>query len=236
MRQVNGRDIEAERVRAAYARRAEKGLDARYEYWEPANLYIYQARERDVLHFLRRANMLPLSGRKVLDTGCGDGAVLRDLLRYGAGEENLHGIDLLPDRVELARKRLPGARVEEGDAQSLPYEDEAFDLVLGFTLLSSVVDQEARKRVAGEMRRVTRRGGLVLVYDFQVNPLNRDVRPVPRAELRELFAGSRVEFRSTTLAPPILRLLIRAPGGWIACSALDVLPFLRTHFVAAVHV
>jgi hypothetical protein len=86
------------------------------------------------------------------------------------------------------------------------------------------------------MRRVTRRGGLVLVYDFQVNPLNRDVRPVPRAEFRELFAGSRVEFRSTTLAPPILRLLIRAPGGWIACSALDVLPFLRTHFVAAVHV
>jgi ubiquinone/menaquinone biosynthesis C-methylase UbiE len=229
-------DGEAQRVREAYARRAERGLDARYEYWQPANLFIYQARERELLAHLRRAGLLPLTGRKVLDAGCGDGAVLRDLLRYGAEEGNLRGVDLLPDRVERARALLPEATIDVGDARSLAFEDESFDLVLGFTLLSSVVDPEARKAVAGEMRRVTKRGGLVVLYDFRVNPLNRDTRPVPPGELRSLFAGSQVDVRSTTLAPPLLRALIRVPGGWFACSALDVLPFVRTHYVAAVHV
>lgn len=223
-------------MREAYARRAELGLDARYEYWQPANLFIYQARERALLGLLRKANLLPLTGRRVLDVGCGDGAVLRDLLRYGADERDLHGLDLLPGRVERARALLPGAQIEVGDAQTLAFEDESFDVVLGFTLLSSVMDPKARQAVAGEMRRVTKRGGIVVVYDFRLNPLNRDVRPLPPSELRGLFAGSDVEFRSTTLAPPLLRALIRAPGGWFACSALDMLPFLRTHYVAAVHV
>ncbi|HWC29162.1 MAG TPA: class I SAM-dependent methyltransferase [Dehalococcoidia bacterium] len=232
----NGAEAEAERLRAAYARRAELGLDARYEYWQPANLFIYQARERALLAHLRKANLLPLTGRRVLDVGCGDGFVLRELQRYGANQRDLDGIDLLPDRVESARALLPWAKIDVGDAQSLPYEDETFDLVLGFTLLSSVVDPEARKKVAGEMRRVTKRGGCVVVYDFRLNPFNRDVRSVKTAELRELFEGSHVAITSTTLAPPLLRALVRPPGGWFACSALDMLPFLRTHFVAAVHV
>jgi len=227
---------EAERVRAAYARRAELGLDARYDYWQPANLFIYQSRERALLGLLAGAGVLPLTGRRVLDVGCGDGGVLRDLLRYGARAADLHGVDLLPERVERARELTPGARIEVGDAQALPYEDAGFDLVLGFTLLSSVVDEGARRRVAAEMARVTKPGGLVVVYDFWTNPTNRDVRPLRRAELRRLFPGRRVEFRGVTLAPPVVRALVGLPGGWLACTALEVLPFLRTHYLAAVHV
>ena len=234
--QWKGRDIEAERIRNAYTRRAERRLDARYGYWLPENLFIYQSRERAVLGLLRKANMLPLTGRRVLDVGCGDGAVLRDMLRYGAAADDLHGIDLLAERVERARELTPGAQIEVADAQSLNHEDGAFDLVLGFTLLSSVMEPEARARVASEMRRVTRHGGVVLLYDFWTNPANRDVRPLRRSEVRELFAGKAIDFRSTTLAPPITRALFRLPGGRVACTLLDVLPFSRTHFVAAVHV
>jgi ubiquinone/menaquinone biosynthesis C-methylase UbiE len=229
-------DDEADRLRAAYARRDALGLDARYDYWQPANLFIYQARERAVLSLLRRAGLLPLTGRRVLDVGCGDGSVLRDMLRYGAHPGDLYGVDLLPQRVERARELTPGAHIEAGDARDLPYGDGAFELVLGFTLLSSVVEPEARRRVAAEMARVTRPGGVVLLYDFWTNPTNRDVRPLRRAEVRDLFAGKRIEFESTTLAPPIVRALIRLPGGWLACSLLDVLRFPRTHFVAAVYV
>lgn len=229
-------DGEAQRVREAYARRAERGLDGRYDYWRPDNLFIYQARERAVLSLLRKANMLPLNGRKVLDVGCGDGSVLRDMLRYGAAADDLHGVDLLADRVERARALTPGAHIEVADAQALNSEDGSFDLVLGFTLLSSVIEPEARARVASEMRRVTRHGGVVLLYDFWTNPFNRDVRPLKQDEVRSLYPGRRIEFLSTTLAPPLLRLVIKAPGGWLACSWLDMLRFLRTHYVAAVHI
>jgi ubiquinone/menaquinone biosynthesis C-methylase UbiE len=229
-------DDEARRVKDSYARRAERGLDSRYEYWEPANLFIYQARERALLALLHEAGLLPLMGRRVLDVGCGDGAMLREMLRYGASALELSGVDLLPERVERARELTPGAQIEVGDARALAFEDASQDVVLGFTLLSSVVDPTARHKVASEMARVTRRGGVVLVYDFWTNPTNRDVRPLRRAELRGLFPGYEVSFRGTTLAPPLLRALIRLPGGWFASSVLEMLPFLRTHYVAAVHI
>jgi ubiquinone/menaquinone biosynthesis C-methylase UbiE len=228
-------DSETERVKAAYARRAELGLDARYDYWQRANLFIYQARERAVLSLLSESGLLPLTGRRVLDVGCGDGAVLRDMLRYGADPSGLYGVDLLPDRVTRARELVPGATINAADGRHLAFEDDSFDLVLGFTLLSSVVDETARQGVAAEMARVTRPGGVVLLYDFWINPLNRDVRPLRRDAVRRLFAGRDITFESTTLAPPLVRLVIGMPGGWFACSLLDVLRFLRTHFVAAVH-
>ncbi len=229
-------DREAERVRAAYARRAKLGLDNRYAYWEPANLFTYQSRERALLKALRAASMLPLAGRRILDAGCGDGAVLRDLLRYGAVAGDLHGIDLLPDRVERARELTPGAHIEAGDVQQMPYEDASFDLVLGFTLLSSVTDPAARSRVVAEMLRVAKPGGLIVIYDFWLNPFNRDVKALRRDDLRAAFAGREIDFYGTTLAPPLSRILTKAPGGWVASTLLEVIPFLRTHYVAAIRI
>jgi SAM-dependent methyltransferase len=225
---------EAQRVREVYARRAERGLDSRYAYWQPANLFIYQSRERAVLAALRTANFLPLLGRRVLDVGCGDGSVLRDLLRCGADEADLHGIDLLTERVERAQAALPQAHIQVGDARSLSYPQGAFDLVLAFTLFSSMLDDSVRRSVAEEMIRVTRPGGRVLIYDFRLNPTNPDTRPLRREEVATLFGGKSVAFRGTTLVPPITRTLVHLPGGWLACTALEVLPFLRTHFLAAV--
>jgi SAM-dependent methyltransferase len=224
---------EAERVRAAYARRARLGLDARYDYWQPGNLFIYQSREREFVRLLRDLGRLPLGECRVLDVGCGDGAVLRDLVRLGAAPSKLAGIDLLPDRVERARELTPGAAVGVADAQRLPFADGEFGLVLGFTLLSSVVEAGARARVAHEMARVCAPDGLIVLYDFWVNPFNRDVRPVSRRDLAALFPGFDATLRSVTLAPPLVRALAPLPCGSLACSLLEVIPFLRTHFLAA---
>jgi SAM-dependent methyltransferase len=224
---------EAERVRAAYARRARLGLDARYDYWQPANLFIYQSRERGLVSLLREHGLLPLGDRRVLDVGCGDGGVLRDLVRLGARPSRLAGVDLLPERISRAQELAPDMTFVVADAQRLPFADGAFGVVLGFTLLSSVVEAGARARVAGEMARVCAPGGVILLYDFWLNPLNRDVRPLRRRELPALFPGFEVSSRSLTLAPPLVRMLAPLPGGGLACSLLEVIPFLRTHFLAA---
>ena len=223
---------EADRVRTAYARRRELGLDDRYSYWEPANLYLYQQRERAVVEMLGRHGLLPLGERRVLDVGCGDGSVLRDLLRYGARPEKLEGVDLLAERIERARELSLNVRFSEADAAALPCADASFDLALGFTLLSSILDGETRRRVANEMLRVLRPGGLVLLYDFWLNPRNPDVRPLGRREVRALFPGCTSDWRRVTLAPPLTRLL--APRSWLACYLLEKLPFLRTHYLVAI--
>lgn len=227
---------EARRVREVYSRRAEHGLDSRYAYWQKPNLFLFQSRERDLLGLLQEAGKLPLSTSDILDVGCGDGSVLRDLERCGAQPARLSGVDLLPERVQKARDRLPGADIREADAQALPFADGSSDLVLGFTLLSSVLDDGVRRRIASEMRRVARPGAVILLYDFWLNPLNRDARPLKRAEVLRLFPGANVRFRATTLAPPITRALAGLPGGWLVCSLLEVIPFLKTHYLAAVRV
>lgn len=227
-------DPEASRVRDVYRRRGEQGLDSRYAYWQPANLFIYQSRERVIVSLLEAAGLLPLSGKQVLDAGCGDGSVLRDLLRFGAEPENLHGVDLLSDRIERARTQLPSADIRLGDARALPITDDSCDLVLGFTLLSSVLDDAVRAEITREMLRVTRPGGLILIYDFWINPFNRDARALKRSDVRKLFFGREVKFESTTLAPPLLRRLIGLPGGRLACELLEVIPCLQTHYVAAI--
>ena len=222
-------------VRAAYERRMAKGLDGRYEYREPTNLFIYQGRERALLSLLRENGLLPLTGRQILDAGCGDGNVLLDLVRYGGDPSSLSGVDLLEDRIARARELLPAAALSLGDIQSLAFPDASFDLVLAFTLLSSVVNPAGRAGVTRELVRVTRPGGLVVVYDFWLNPFNRNARSVKRSELRALFPGRKVDCRSITLAPPLVRLFVPRRGGWVAASILEMLPFLRSHFLAAVH-
>jgi SAM-dependent methyltransferase len=227
------REAEARRIREVYARRAAKGLDARYAYWTPANLYTHQSRERSLIRLLGEAGLLPLDGRQVLDVGCGDGAVLRDLVRLGAAPVCLSGVDLIPERVERARELTPGAEFELADAQELPFESGRFDLVLGFTLFSSLLSDQVRERTSSEMRRVCAPHGAVVLYDFWVNPFNRDARPLTHNDARALFPGWQSAFRAVTLAPPITRALAPLPGGWVACTLLEVLPFLRTHFLAA---
>jgi SAM-dependent methyltransferase len=225
---------EAERIRAAYARREERGLEGRYSYWEPANLYLYQGRERALVSLLAGAGLLPMTNLRVLDVGCGEGAVLRDLLRLGARPDNLVGVDLLASRLARARALNADMAFSVADAAGLPFPNASFELLLAFTILSSIVDVEARGAAASEILRVLRPGGAVIIYDFWVNPRNPDVRPLSRAEVRRLFPGCTFNWRRVTLAPPLLRLLASVPGGWIACYLLEKLPFLCTHFLVAV--
>jgi SAM-dependent methyltransferase len=226
---------EAERIRAAYARREERGLEGRYSYWEPANLYLYQGRERALVSLLADAGLLPMTDLRVLDVGCGEGAVLRDLLRFGARPENLVGVDLLVSRLASAGASNANMAFSVADAATLPFPDASFDLLLAFTLLSSIIDGEARGAASSEMLRVLQPGGALIVYDFWVNPRNRDVRPLSRGEVRRLFPGCTFNWRRVTLAPPLLRLLAPfAPGGWLACYMLEKLPFLCTHFLVTV--
>lgn len=223
---------EIERIRNAYARRDKHGLDQRYSLLDPANLYLFQRRERALLDLLRRHRLRHLAGKRILDAGCGNGAVLRDFVRYGADPARLAGIDLLPARLTAAAQHGAPGLLTLADASRLPFADTTFDVVLQFTMLSSVLDAVARRAIAAEMLRVLRPSGVIIWYDFIWNPTNPDVRGVRLVEVRRLFPGCLIDARRITLAPPISRRL--ALRSWTLSRLLEALPFLRSHYLIAI--
>jgi SAM-dependent methyltransferase len=92
-------------------------------------------------------------GVSILEVGCGSGTALRMAADRGA---DVTALDAAPAFVEHARRRVPGADVRVGDLQFLPYEDGAFDVVLGFNSFQYAADVPA---ALGEARRVLRAGG-----------------------------------------------------------------------------
>ena len=223
---------EQERIREAYARRAATGADERYALDDPANRYLFERRARDVQRLLRQHRLWPLAGREILDVGCGNGAVLREFVGWGADASRCAGVDLLVERVEAARAAAPEMRIQQGDASALPWPDGSVDIALQFTLLSSVLDDRMRRAIAAETLRVLRPGGAIIVYDFTWNPTNRDVRGVGADGLRALYSGCAIDARRVTLAPPITRALARFSTR--ACALLEAVPLLRSHVLACV--
>jgi SAM-dependent methyltransferase len=222
---------EADRIAVEYARRGASIPPDRYSPATPAQLLLRQSRERAVLAALRRAGMLPLAGRRILDVGCGAGQWLADFETWGADRAGLAGIDLLEARIEAARARLtPGADVRVGDASRLPWPAGQFDVVLQSTVFSSILDHTMRTAVAGEMARVLAPGGVIVWNDFFVDsPGNRAVRGVRRREVAALFPGFRVDLRRVTLAAPLARAI--APRSQLAAIALEALCLLDTHYL-----
>lgn len=88
------------------------------------------------------------SGQRVLDVGCGAGTFLALVAERGVDP---HGIDASESLIELARRRLPGADLRVGDMEALPYEDDTFDLVTGFTSFFFANDMVAALREAGRV-------------------------------------------------------------------------------------
>ena len=209
----------------------EDGAVASYRQLDAAERYIHQTRDRAWLALLRRHGYRDLGTLRILELGCGEGSLLRSLLHYGADPSRLEGIDIDGARMERARASLPDVRLALGDGASLPYREHTFDLAFAFTFFTSVLDPQARRRSAAEALRVLRPDGLLLVYDFWVNPLNPRVRSLRAGELRELFVPRPVRVERVTLAPPIVRALRGRRG---LCRPLERLPFLRTHLLAAV--
>ena len=220
---------ELDRIRAEYGRRAQDPrLQGRYSPFRTDVQFTMQTRERAILHMLRRAGFEPLSRLDLLEVGCGEGGVMLDLVRWGAEGTRLDGCDLLPERLRSAWRRLPaGTRLAAADGGALPYPDGRFDLVLQFTVFTSVLDEVLRQKIAREMWRVLRPGGAVLWYDFRFQGRNPAVQAIQPREVWALFPEGAFTACRVTLAPPITRRLAR--WSWLACEVLDRIPSLRTH-------
>ncbi len=155
---------------------------------------------------------------KILDVGCGTGANLLMLSKYGDAE----GVDISEDALAFCRERgLEEVRL--GAGEKLPYEDGTFDLVTAFDVVEHMDDDLAGLR---EMRRVLRPGGRALLFvptfmflwglqDDVSNHRRRYRLPELRRLLEQAgFEIERMTYANITFFLPILlvRKLMRLTG------------------------
>jgi SAM-dependent methyltransferase len=99
-------------------------------------------------------------GTRLLDVGCGSGLTL--LLAQDRGAIPT-GLDISPGLLKIARERMPGADLREGDMEHLPFHDAGFDAVTGVNAFQFAGDPRQALR---EAARVTRPGGRVVASLF----------------------------------------------------------------------
>ncbi|MBI4942223.1 MAG: class I SAM-dependent methyltransferase [Actinobacteria bacterium] len=123
-----------------------------------------------VAHFCSLLSADRTDGPDVLDAGCGAGRMLPVLAAAGCRPV---GADLSAEMVRRARQDHPGFDTRVGSLTALPYPDGSFDGVLSW--YSTIHTPDERLGAAlGEIRRVLRPGGFVLVA-FQAGEGSRDV-------------------------------------------------------------
>lgn len=171
------------------------------------------SRRRFVWDFLR-----PFPGARILDIGCGTGAILD----YLPGDVDYVGYDLNPRYIEDARRRYPGrgrfscARVEEA-----PEEPGGFDLVLATAVLHHLDDPEADRLMTSAHRHL-RHGGSLITLDPVRHP---GQSPVARL-LVALDRGRRVR------TPEEYRDLAAARFPSVETTLLtDLMPIPYSHFL-----
>jgi SAM-dependent methyltransferase len=179
----------------------------------------FARRKVEVLEEIVQPLLGSLQELTVLDVGCGTGTtdqVLSPRVR------SLHGVDVSEEMLARARRNVPHSRFSWYDGETLPFDDGTFDVVVAICVLHHVPVTH-RRIVVNEMLRVTRRQGVVAVFEHNpYNPLTRHavntcdldrdaVLLRPRQTLELLQGGSAEK-------PRCRQYLFSPLGGKLACA------------------
>ena len=106
-------------------------------------------------------------GSRGLDVGCGTGVLAQRLAAVGY---EMVGLDPSEGMLEILAERAPDVRAVRGYGTELPFEDGSFDLVFTVAAMHHIADPAQVRATLGEMVRVTRPGGRIVIWDH--NPRN----------------------------------------------------------------
>ena len=193
---------EVERITQVY----QQYQTSKWDEAQPGNRAMLQERQARLQRLLQQQGYWPLADKEILDVGCGSGKTLAQFVAWGADPSHLVGVDLLPDRVALARHHHPAITFQQANAERLDFENGRFHLILTFTVFSSILDASMRHNIAAELNRVLRPGGSLVWYDFRFNnPRNPHVRGVKKQQIQALFPDLTLTCQSLTLLPMLAR-------------------------------
>jgi 2-polyprenyl-3-methyl-5-hydroxy-6-metoxy-1,4-benzoquinol methylase len=180
--------------------------------------------------------LTPLRDRRLFDAGCANGKWLEICCRrWGARQANCAGNDQREEPWKKWRHANPDTEITfiPRASHEIELAPGSFDIVHQSMMLSSIIDPAIRTRSAEVLWQLLRPGGILISYDFWLNPLNPATLGVRASELRRLFPQGRMIYRRLiTLAPPLGRSLTIL--GKSAALALEKLRILNTHLLIAI--
>lgn len=193
-------------------------LNIGYEEDPPMALPLEECDEPDrfaIQLYHRTATQTDLSGKRVLEVGCGHGGGASYLVRT-LRPASYTGLDLNPDGIAFCRSRhnLPGLDFVHGNAEKLPFPDESFDAVIN---VESSAAYPHFSRFLAEVGRVLRPGGHFLYADLR--PRNRvdewetALAEAPMRMLSHEDINAEVLRGLDKNTPRILDLIGRMPNG-----------------------
>jgi SAM-dependent methyltransferase len=179
----------------------------------------FVGRRRIIMSFVERICLeMNIPRPRILDVGCGTGANLEMLARFGEAE----GVDVSSEALAFCRARGL-EKVRQGAAEELPYEDGTFDIVTGLDVVEHLDDDIAGLR---EMRRVLKPGGRALIFvpafnflwgvqdDISHHRRRYTLKGLHRAVSEAGFEVERATYANISFFAPILagRTLMRVTG------------------------
>ena len=200
--------------------------------WSDENLgnkIIYHERYQHIVKLLNDFK-INLENKNILDIGCAGGNIFPLLKDLGIDEKNINGIDIRSNRIKDAKKLFPKSKLNIMDATKLDFNGNSFDIIITFTLFSSILEKNFRKKIANEILRVLKPGGVILYYDLRYNnPFNRNVLKMSYDEINDLFPNMIKKLDLVTVIPPLIRII----GGMAdnIYPILSKLKFLNTHYL-----
>jgi SAM-dependent methyltransferase len=146
-----------------------------------------------------------VAGQRVVDVGCGPGALVAELVARGA---HVSAVDPSAQFVSAARERYPDVDVRQATAEELPFEDEIFDAAIAQLVVHFMADPV---RGLAEMARVTVDGGVVAASVWDLVGGRAPISPFWCAA-RELDAGVEGEDRRAGAGEGKLTELFKEAG------------------------
>lgn len=212
-------------------RERDEFLKDKYNPLNPDILMTVQEKERLIVQWIKKEKISPVSSKKLIEIGCGDGSNLLYFLKLGFKPENIVANELVEQRAKTARKLLPDSiNMIIGNAIDLQLPSEEFDIVFQSTVFSSILNSESREKLADVIWKLVKPGGGILWYDFVYdNPNNPNVKKVSLKNVKEIFPAAQIKSWRLTLAPPISRLVTKVHPNFY--HLFNFFPFLRTHIL-----
>jgi SAM-dependent methyltransferase len=202
----------------------------------PADEVMFDSRISQYEDLFSTLGLVPLGERRLFDAGCANGKWLEICCsRWGARQTHCVGSDKREEPWRDWRRANPETEITFvlKSMHEIDFVPRSFDIVHQSMMLSSIVDPDTRTQTAGVLWSLLRPGGILISYDFWLNPLNPNTVGIHYPELRRLFPEGRIVYaRSLTLAPPLSRRLNKLPME--ALLVLEKLRFMNTHHLVAI--